>query len=229
VRSIICLPLGSQGIDPLRFILLPGRIILIGVRLRKNLVIYVYDFRPASLVLPSSEDWIVEKESAGVLTLQQEFQFPAGFYYHIPYGSGEKELEPVHFSIIVFPPLDYDSSGSGHVLTIPLNSVGGESDRKRKVRRMDFRMARGLTAEHVRMGLTGRRAVWLQRRWDTDEFELIKADFVSTSGTTKVDLLLPKHLVLPFETHTCCALAFDEGIGRVCVGLHTGDVYILDL
>ncbi|KAI5835077.1 hypothetical protein K523DRAFT_411818 [Schizophyllum commune Tattone D] len=40
--------------------------------------------------------------------------------------------------------------------------------------------------------------------------------------------LLPPHLALPFEAHACQSLAFDEAKGRVCLALHTGDVYVVD-
>ncbi|KAL1668155.1 hypothetical protein GGF50DRAFT_97077 [Schizophyllum commune] len=40
--------------------------------------------------------------------------------------------------------------------------------------------------------------------------------------------LLPPHLALPFEAHACQSLAFDEAKGRVCLAMHTGDVYVVD-
>ncbi|KAI3614925.1 hypothetical protein WG66_016995 [Moniliophthora roreri] len=81
------------------------------------------------------------------------------------------------------------------------------------------------------VGQSGRRMVWLERRWDTDTFVLMKGHFPSNTergGKAIVGPLVPPHTALPFEFHACQSLAFDEATGRVCVGLHTGDLYLLD-
>lgn len=82
----------------------------------------------------------------------------------------------------------------------------------------------------VCLGRTGHRSVWLERRWDTDTFTLMKATF-SPEGkrAAVVARLLSGHFTLPFETFSIQSMAFDEGTGRVSLGLHTGELYILDL
>ncbi|TRM64203.1 hypothetical protein BD626DRAFT_491076 [Schizophyllum amplum] len=98
-----------------------------------------------------------------------------------------------------------------------------------------FRMDPLVGLDIVCIGRSGRRAVWLERNWETDAFALVKADFGAPgdkgAGEKRqlvVAPLLPPHLALPFEAHACQSLAFDEARGRVCLALHTGDVYVLD-
>jgi hypothetical protein len=82
------------------------------------------------------------------------------------------------------------------------------------------------SVDKVCVGKTGRRAVWLQRHWDTDEFDVMKSTF---STSPKVGYLFPKHLAFPFgPLHACESLAFDEAAGRVAMSLLTGQLYILD-
>ena len=83
------------------------------------------------------------------------------------------------------------------------------------------------TIDIICIGHTGRRAVWLERRWntETDAFILMKGSF---GWPPLVAPLVPPHVALPFEFHACQSLAFDEATGRVCVALHTGDIYLLD-
>lgn len=80
------------------------------------------------------------------------------------------------------------------------------------------------------LGPTGRRAVWLERRWDTDSFTLMKATFFREGKHAAiVERLLPAHTAMPFEIYSCQSMAFEESTGRVCLGLHTGELYILQL
>ena len=72
------------------------------------------------------------------------------------------------------------------------------------------------------LGQTGRRAVWLERSWDTDEFRLMKM------GPGGIAELLAPNRTPPIAPHARHALAFDEAAGRVCLGLHTGELYVLD-
>ncbi|KAF8896375.1 hypothetical protein BD779DRAFT_1495567 [Infundibulicybe gibba] len=58
---------------------------------------------------------------------------------------------------------------------------------------------------------------------------LMKATFSSTGASPMVGELLPRHFPLPFEPQACQSLSFDEATGRVCIGLHTGEIYLLDL
>ncbi|KAF9003930.1 hypothetical protein BDQ17DRAFT_1355147 [Cyathus striatus] len=82
----------------------------------------------------------------------------------------------------------------------------------------------------VCMGRTGNKAIWFERKWDTDDYQirLMKASIPANGEPPIVEMLLPKHVALPFELHTVQCLYFDEATGRVCFGLHTGDVYIME-
>ncbi|KAG7089554.1 hypothetical protein E1B28_011227 [Marasmius oreades] len=87
----------------------------------------------------------------------------------------------------------------------------------------------GSTIDVICIGHSGQRAVWLERRWHTDTFVLMKGSFPSGDDRKpSVSTLVPRHMALPFEFYACQSLAFDEATGRVCVGLHTGDLYLLD-
>ncbi|KAL1738677.1 hypothetical protein HDZ31DRAFT_78171, partial [Schizophyllum fasciatum] len=81
-----------------------------------------------------------------------------------------------------------------------------------------FRMDPLVGLDAVCLGRSGRRAVWLERNWETDVFALVKADFGAPAAGEKrqpvVAPLLPPHLALPFEAHACQSLAFDEARGR---------------
>ncbi|KAF7330560.1 F-box domain-containing protein [Mycena venus] len=94
-----------------------------------------------------------------------------------------------------------------------------------------FRTELGASPEIVSLGETGQRAVWLERRWSSDEYTLMKAAFSPnrTDGNDPVVVqpLFARHLALPFELHTCRSLAFEEATGRVSLALHTGELYIL--
>ncbi|KDQ59271.1 hypothetical protein JAAARDRAFT_57193 [Jaapia argillacea MUCL 33604] len=87
------------------------------------------------------------------------------------------------------------------------------------------------TAERVQIGVEGRRAVWLDRNLETEEVKVMKLSALSTNGissTYKVGVLLPEYPVLPFRPSACRSLAFDEVTGRLCLGLFTGEFYVLD-
>ncbi|CAA7266846.1 unnamed protein product [Cyclocybe aegerita] len=86
-----------------------------------------------------------------------------------------------------------------------------------------------VTLEPTCLGKTGRRAVWLEHQWNTDDFRLMKGSFIPTGDAPPHAVLLrPAEMALPFEPHTCRSLAFEESSGRVWIGVHTGDIYILE-
>lgn len=79
------------------------------------------------------------------------------------------------------------------------------------------------TMEPTCLGKTGRRAVWLSHQWNVDVFTLMKASFG--------DIVAPLHAAdqaLPFQPHTCQSLFFEEATGRLFVGVHTGEIYVLE-
>jgi len=70
--------------------------------------------------------------------------------------------------------------------------------------------------------------VWLEHDWELQRFRLMKLSAPVGHGKPTVGVLLPPDPELPFSPRECQSLAFDEVTGRVCLGLYTGDLYILD-
>lgn len=89
----------------------------------------------------------------------------------------------------------------------------------------------GSNVESLCLGRTGRRMLWLERSWETDEYRLMKLTFLPVGGRDKIlsHELIPPHIVLPFELHKCTAMWFEEATCRICFGLHTGELYLLEL
>lgn len=120
--------------------------------------------------------------------------------------------------------------GSAYVFCFPLTAAitGFQSNIYLTTHRFSTPASVGI--DIICIGDTGIRAVWLQRHWDTDKYTLMKGTFSPDPEEPPIVAnLLPPHLALPFETYTCQSLAFDESTSRVCLGLHTGDLYILEL
>lgn len=76
------------------------------------------------------------------------------------------------------------------------------------------------------VGRSGKRAVWLERTVETNEYRLMKTTFESDASSSP---LLPPGMVLPFKLETCTALFLHEAKGQVLLGSYTGHVYILSL
>lgn len=208
----------KQHIGKLKFRVFPNRIVLVGVGTGNDaLAIRVYAL-PSTMI---SGIGLNEAISESLIS-EYDLQFAFGFDFHI---SGDPiTTKPNHLSIIVFP-VFRQTKGKGYTFNLPLNSPILQI--RPKIITQPFCMQPKTSVDMACIGETGRRAVWLQHRWDTDEFELMKGSF-SMAGS-KVVSLLPRHLALPFEANACVSLSFDEAAGRVCVGLHTGELYILDL
>ncbi|RDB26056.1 hypothetical protein Hypma_006542 [Hypsizygus marmoreus] len=221
-----------QEFERLRCKLFADKIVLIGVERNCTVAVQAYSLLP--MMFCASEKLsdcnaitpiplTLETEDIGARTTEEAIRFPSGFDFHLSANFTTKTS--TNLPIIVFPaPLQ--AKGSGYMLDLPLGCIAAHTEVDRRLVQ-PFRTHPKASVDIICVGATGHRAVWLQRRWDTDEFELMKVSF-SDSRAPKVAALLPRHLALPFEAHTCVSLAFDEATGRVCVGLHTGDLYILD-
>ncbi|KAH8826618.1 hypothetical protein DL96DRAFT_1681635 [Flagelloscypha sp. PMI_526] len=83
------------------------------------------------------------------------------------------------------------------------------------------------TASIMCIGSTGKRAVWLERTIETNEFRLMKTTFSENGSVTSP--LLPAGMVLPFRLDMCNAMFYHEGKGIVLLGLYTGLIYSLTL
>ncbi|TFK72888.1 hypothetical protein BDN72DRAFT_894340 [Pluteus cervinus] len=170
---------------------------------------------------------IGEPQHYGASLLQhQQCHIPFDFDFHL--AAEPLSMPPSHLSTILFHSFSRQRQNGAYAFHFPLEQtvtcLADETD----IAIHQFSTSPSASAEIVCMGKTGRRAIWLERRWDTDEFRLMKATFDS-SRSGKVDVLLPRHLALPFEPQACNSLEFDEATGRVYLGLHTGELYVLDL
>ncbi|OBZ72298.1 hypothetical protein A0H81_07715 [Grifola frondosa] len=92
----------------------------------------------------------------------------------------------------------------------------------------EFGLGTDSSAQLAQVGSFGRRAVWLEHNWETQQNRLMKLAFDPRAGTLVRGMLLPLDLSLPFTLDMCHSLAFDEVTGRVCLGMYNGDLYILD-
>ena len=91
-----------------------------------------------------------------------------------------------------------------------------------------FTVPGSTSIEVAKIGTRGHRAVWLEHNWETQQFRLMKLSVPVGHGKPSVGVLLPPDPELPFSPRECQSLAFDEVTGRVCLGLYTGNLYILD-
>jgi hypothetical protein len=92
----------------------------------------------------------------------------------------------------------------------------------------DVRLKDG-TISDVCIGRQGRYATWVTRPHDdTDEVIVVRASF-RQDGTSRILPLLQSQETIPFELKRLTSLSLDESTGRICVGLFTGEIYILEL
>ncbi|KAF5367373.1 hypothetical protein D9758_003732 [Tetrapyrgos nigripes] len=129
---------------------------------------------------------------------------------------------------LCFPPPS--TSSFGHVVHFPLPPAGRpemEHCPETSIVKHKFPTSgASWDAQLVEIGQTGRRAVWLQRHLETDQFVFMRATF-PLNQEPLVGSLLPSHMVFPFEAHTCQSISLDEATGRVCLAFHTGELYLL--
>lgn len=211
--------------------LYPKQVILTGVRNSNSIIVRVHDLPRA--ILDPSEDTsesvsevaaldlgppVVEHETLEIANV--DFTLPSASISYNP------SILPVIASSSSQPFANLRTNGA-YVFYFPLEE-GGE------ILMHQFHVADEASADFICLGQTGRRAVWLEHRWrygwEAEEFFLMKGGFSPDPDKEPIVApLLPSHLALPFELHTCQSLAFDEASGLVCLGLHTGELYILEL
>ena len=128
----------------------------------------------------------------------------------------------------------FDSRGShdggGHLVHFCTEGVSGGPPpiQPRTIGSRKFKVPGSASIEFVKIGTRGHRAVWLEHDWDKQQYRLMKLSGPVGHGKPSVGVLLPSDPELPFSPRECQSLAFDEVTGRVCLGLYTGDLYILD-
>lgn len=140
-----------------------------------------------------------------------------------------------HIVSLSFHEGQHGSPGSAYVFRFPLGrEFTGQHVSVRKFSTRAY-YATVETAQMPCFGNSGRRAVWLEHQWDdtqtyVDQYFLMKATFPSDpEERATIGPLLDRSIALPFEMHTCRSIAFHEATGRICLGLHTGDLYLMQL
>ena len=125
---------------------------------------------------------------------------------------------------------DGSRGGGGHLVHFCAEGMddGQPSSQPRIIEPRRFAVPRSTSIEAVKVGTRGHRVVWLEHNWDLQQFRLMKLSAPVGRGKPSVGVLLPPDPELPFSPRECQSLAFDEVTGRVCLGLYTGDLYILD-
>ena len=125
-------------------------------------------------------------------------------------------------------------AGGGHLVHFRTEDTMNDDDQlpnqPRIIEPRRFTVPGSTSIEVVKIGTRGHRAVWLEHNWELQQFRLMKlsAPQAVKHGKPSVGVLLPPNPELPFSPRECQSLAFDEVTGRVCLGLYTGNLYILD-
>ena len=122
-------------------------------------------------------------------------------------------------------------AGGGHLVhfyTENMSDDGQPPNEPRTIEPRRFAVPGSTSIEVVKIGTRGHRAVWLEHNWELQQFRLMKLSAPVGHDKPSVGVLLPPDPELPFSPRECQSLAFDEVTGRVCLGLYTGALYILD-
>jgi len=143
------------------------------------------------------------------------------------------EMAPEIFTVMVaHSPFNTFTKGVVRVYNFPIDISERNVHRESPPAVFTFATPPSASMEPMCLGRTGLRAVWLEHQWNTDEYRLMKGSFPckgqGAESEPHVVLLQRAELALPFEPHHCRSLALDEATGRVWVGVHTGEVYILE-
>ncbi|KAI0264503.1 hypothetical protein BC834DRAFT_883408 [Gloeopeniophorella convolvens] len=131
---------------------------------------------------------------------------------------------PDYITLLFFDLLD-GQPGYGHLVRLHLG------DRKASYQWHDepFPFPADTSVKLVRIGTTGRRAIWFEKNWETEEQRVVRCHFPEESvDASSVSVLLPPAPALPFTPRMCQSAAFDEAAGRLCLGLMTGALWVLD-
>ncbi|KAJ7707735.1 hypothetical protein B0H17DRAFT_1033761 [Mycena rosella] len=207
----------------LHFKLYRRQLVLAGVRKQSTLLIRIHDL-PDTVLNDNARKLLVSTGLIALAPPNTEYETPTtDFDYEL---SADSTRNLSHISAISFHSLV--RRADDYVFHFPLDRVGPGGPGKPSFIH-PFNTHASASAEIVCLGETGRRAVWLERRWTSDEYTLMKATF-SPKGNKPVvvEPLLARNLALPFELHMCQCLAFDECTGRVCLALHTGELCMLE-
>jgi hypothetical protein len=214
----------------------PRHIAITSVINQESAFVHIYQLPPSILqpgralgsAMYGSEPMSMEQtDHLGPLVTQYCFSLPVSHHYHISGGLHH----PWKFYLTS---LAYPGSGSirNHICLYNICLILPHSDGiSYPVAPIDIiptilPVNEGTSAPVVCVGTTGRRAVWLERHWEKEEVRLMRLSH--TAAGSMAGVLVPPHPALPFTPATCHSLAFDEVTGRLCVGLETGELYVLD-
>jgi hypothetical protein len=226
-----------QTFERLALVVYPSCFVLVGVEQGTILMARVYALPSAMLLKrsqsPPGQESVVGSSDCPVfhddnlLTIKMElFCSPKDFDFHVSAGDGaSSSLSIVAFDIELRP-----EQTRGYVCHVAFRDLMQSHSEVSPVQStltvQHFNVPAKTSVDKVCLGKTGRRAIWLQRHWDTDEFDVIKSSF---SAPPKVGALFPRHLAFPFgPLQACQSLAFDEATGRVVISLLTGQLYVVD-
>jgi hypothetical protein len=215
----------------------PSCFVLVGVEQGTTLMARTYAL-PSVMLLrgnqrPSEQETVVGSSDCPVFhdgsllaTKMELFCSPKDFDFHVSAG----DRASGNLSIVAFDEFRREQM-RGYVFRVAFQDLmqvhsGEVSPVQSTLTVQHFNVPAKTSVDKVCLGKTGRRAIWLQRHWDTDEFDVMKGSF---SGPPKVGALFPRHLAFPFgPLHACQSLAFDEATGRVAISLLTGQLYVVD-
>lgn len=122
-----------------------------------------------------------------------------------------------------------ENSPIGRILTFSLDDktwAAGSAVRSESVR-----LPVDSSLRIIGVGATGFRTVWTEYNFETTRSRLMKMEFgMNSEGKLEINhgVLLPADPPLPFSMDSCCALAFDETTGRLCLGLLEGELRVVD-
>lgn len=243
-----------QNVDQIDLKILPPNLVIISASLYSLQIILV----PLSTIELGGilESPAISKEKQHMLPAFPSISVPLMDFYDI-YISDNINFGPyvpaTSLSVIIFPTLSRlemrqskkalhlrftidPGSGASESLRSPQSSSGLDSRRSAKAKppaitldaSAPFDVPVGSYPEHLHLGTTGRRAVWLEQSLKSDYVQILRLDYDPAGGMPSVSVLLPPEPQLPFKPIACRALAFDEATGRLCVGLYNGTIYIID-
>ncbi|KAK7033115.1 F-box domain-containing protein [Favolaschia claudopus] len=232
VRCLLDPNLDPAELTQLHFRLHRRQLILTAIRDQTTFVVRIYDIPPAIFSKPTGNGTPPSESTTPLETLTTpsvEYASWAGPNpeYHL---SARPMHDMSHISSISFQTF---RATANYLFHFPVNQHPQRSPSTPSFS-CSFRTETAASAEIVCLGDTGQRAVWLERRWSTDEYTLMKAAFspvdLDSGSKTEpviVQQLFARHLALPFAFHTCCCLAFEEASCTVALAVHTGEVYIV--
>lgn len=132
---------------------------------------------------------------------------------------------PTGLALMIFHSFNGMERATGHIMRFRL-SRSSDTIRMLGTQMQSLQLQQEVSAELADIGATGRRAVWLEHNWETQQKRLMR--FEAQDGCDAIGILLPSNPGLPFAPHACHSIAFDEVTGRLCLGFYNGDLYVLD-